>query len=270
VKRTVVVTRSRQTAETLGQVARSPFTPQPPYALSKTNTHIVTWTSRARAYDALGQIATLPGPLHLVAWALHPGNPVIAAAHFEIQTEDPAAAHKILNSLGLAPLLAFDSPRLDALTVASSPDIAPYAHTRVPTSTGPRDLVALVIAMATRVGIEPALALAIVDTESKFDIHAMNAHSGAKGLMQLMDNTAAEMNLHDPFDPEENLRAGLGYLAKMIAKTATLEDAIVAYHSGRGSLMKRGHTEADRLYLATIQTKHEMYAIQLHMRKDPP
>ena len=52
---------------------------------------------------------------------------------------------------------------------------------------------------------------AIAKVESNFNPQAISSKN-AKGLMQLIDQTAAEMNLADPFDPKQNIFAGARYL----------------------------------------------------------
>ncbi|MCX7623315.1 MAG: M23 family metallopeptidase, partial [Thermomicrobium sp.] len=54
--------------------------------------------------------------------------------------------------------------------------------------------------IAERYGLDPALLAAIVKVESGFDPRAVSP-AGAKGLMQLMDATAAALGVDDPFDP---------------------------------------------------------------------
>src|SRR5262249_21899722 len=57
--------------------------------------------------------------------------------------------------------------------------------------------------------------------------------AGAKGLFQLMDDTAAEMGVTDPYDPEQNIRAGIGYYHKLKQRYGNDTDALSAYNSGQ-------------------------------------
>jgi hypothetical protein len=52
---------------------------------------------------------------------------------------------------------------------------------------------------------------AIAKVESNFNARAIS-HKNAKGLMQLIDATAADMNVADPFDPKQNIFGGARYL----------------------------------------------------------
>jgi len=65
--------------------------------------------------------------------------------------------------------------------------------------------------------IEPELSAALIARESGFNPHAVSK-TGAKGLGQLIDSTAAGMGVTDPFDIEDNLRGSLGYFKKLLDK----------------------------------------------------
>lgn len=52
--------------------------------------------------------------------------------------------------------------------------------------------------------------------------------SGARGLMQLMPGTAAELGVKDSWNPEENIRGGVDYMSRMkLAVEATLKGRVV-------------------------------------------
>src|SRR5687767_11980708 len=57
----------------------------------------------------------------------------------------------------------------------------------------------------TNYQVDPALITAVMRTESCFD-HKAVSRVGARGLMQLMPYTAAELGVSDSFDPEQNIR----------------------------------------------------------------
>ena len=61
--------------------------------------------------------------------------------------------------------------------------------------------------------------------------------------MQLMPSTAAEYGVSDPFDPEQNVRAGVAYLRKLIDRfDGKTELALAAYNAGPGAVEKYGRT----------------------------
>lgn len=104
-------------------------------------------------------------------------------------------------------------------------------------------------------GVDPALIRAVIQAESGGDPYAVSP-AGAQGLMQLMPETARELGVTDPFDPQQNIQAGTRYLRMLLDRyNGDVRLALEAYNRGMGNLERDpGGTPAEtRLYIARIE-----------------
>ncbi len=80
--------------------------------------------------------------------------------------------------------------------------------------------------------LDPSLIKAIIKRESDFNPKAVSP-KGAVGLMQLMPDTAREMNVTDIYDPRENIFGGSRYLKRLSKLFPQDLDLILAsYNAG--------------------------------------
>ena len=118
---------------------------------------------------------------------------------------------------------------------------------------------------AARYGLDPDLVLAVVRVESNFRPYAVS-RAGARGLMQLMPGTAAEMGLTEAtvFDPAHNIAAGTQYLAKMLDLfDGNLPHALAAYNAGPGNVKKYGGVppfNETRNYVRNVQRFYRRFS----------
>jgi soluble lytic murein transglycosylase-like protein len=94
---------------------------------------------------------------------------------------------------------------------------------------------------ARKHGVDSSLIKAVIRAESDFDKHAVSS-KGAQGLMQLMPETAKELEVEDSFDPKENIHAGVRYLKRQLKNfqnDVTL--ALAAYNAGENAVRRYGH-----------------------------
>lgn len=98
----------------------------------------------------------------------------------------------------------------------------------------------LITQAAQATGVPSSLVAAVVQTESGGNPQAVSP-AGAKGLMQLMDTTAAHYGVSNPFDPQQNLDAGTRYLQSLLQKYQGNEQlAVAAYNAGPGAVDSYG------------------------------
>ncbi len=93
---------------------------------------------------------------------------------------------------------------------------------------------------ATLYQIPEQLVRAVIRCESDYDPRAVSV-SGARGLMQLMPDTAALMQVHDMDDPRENIFGGVRLLRILANEfNGDLTLTIAAYNAGDGAVIRFG------------------------------
>lgn len=95
-----------------------------------------------------------------------------------------------------------------------------------------------VAAAAKEYGVDEAVVRAVIHAESAFDAKA-RSHVGAQGLMQLMPATAERFGVRNAYEPSQNIRGGVKYLAWLLKRfDGDLTLAAAGYNAGEGAVDK--------------------------------
>ena len=122
-------------------------------------------------------------------------------------------------------------------------DMLPAAATAPATLPPAEDVETAIERLGAELGLPAALIHSVVAAESAYNPSAVSS-KGAVGLMQLMPETARELQVADSLDPVQNLRGGTAYLKQLLERYEGRRDqlvrALAAYNAGPGKVDRYG------------------------------
>ena len=134
-----------------------------------------------------------------------------------------------------------------------------------------------ITASAASHGVDPYLVAAVIRSESSWDPEA-SSHQGARGLMQLMPETAQDMvakglvdgkrySYENLEDPAINIEYGCAYLSYLLTYfNGATDRAIAAYNAGMGNV--DGWAKQDKLlHNAITFPETQAYLVRVNMAK---
>jgi len=160
--------------------------------------------------------------------------PVASADIFKYVADDGVVCYTDTPAGKKADRIHKDTPETASVQNQSSPDNS---------LTGSRASAyhSIVHEKASLYDLDPSLIKAVIKTESNWNSRAVS-RKGAMGLMQLMPATAMDMNVQNPYDPEENIEGGTKYLRYLLERfNGDITLALAAYNAGPKTVEKFGY-----------------------------
>jgi hypothetical protein len=96
----------------------------------------------------------------------------------------------------------------------------------------------LISALAATHHVDARLVHAVIEQESGYQARA-RSKKGARGLMQLMPETARQYGVRNSYDPKANIEAGIKHLKDLMSRL-DLPTALAAYNAGEGTVRRYG------------------------------
>jgi hypothetical protein len=125
--------------------------------------------------------------------------------------------------------------------------------------TGSRSVDAIIEKYAKHYSLDPSLIRSIIKTESDFNPRAVSP-KGARGLMQLMPETAKRLGVKNSFDPEQNIHGGVRHFRFLLDTFDNdLVLSLAAYNAGENLVQRLGRVPKIKETQNYIQSVTRLY-----------
>lgn len=152
---------------------------------------------------------------------------------------------------GVAEVPASEVMAIEPEEVFTSPSSTPPA---------PAPYSELIRAAAMRYGVDEDLIASVIAVESNFNPKAVSRRN-ARGLMQLLPETARGLGVRNIFDPRENIEAGTRYLRDLLVHYQNnLALALAAYNAGPVRVQQYGRVPPYRETLTYVRRIQREYS----------
>lgn len=152
--------------------------------------------------------------------------------------ENLGAVTRLYLSMGNSSYVDIATDQIERFEKDLAPPVAPLAVAPLagapPLKSKPQNLNEVINAISDRHHLDPDLISSVIHAESGFNPRAVSP-KGARGLMQLMPQTASKLGVANSFDPGANVEGGTRYLSELLQRyNFDLVKALAAYNAGPG------------------------------------
>lgn len=164
-----------------------------------------------------------------------------------------------------------EAPRSTAdVTPTPPPEPRPETWTRYPVPLDD-DLQKYITRLCEREGIDPALVMAVIGRESGYQEDKLGDNDESYGLMQIHLEDHRErcirLEAYNLFNPLDNVRVGIDFLAELMAEGKGVTWAVMAYNAGQGKADEYAARDDTSMYALDVLAR--AYLLRMDAQEVP-